>query len=369
MSRFLNKKHQDLSPYTPGEQMNGSGWIKLNTNESPFPPPRQVVEAAEEAARSLQLYCDPDATELRKELARYLTDRELARCLTDREQTAVSADRIIITNGSDEILHFAFMAFCGEESPALFADITYGFYQVFADLEKCPSQIIPLKEDLSIDGRDYVDRKGTVFLANPNANTGIAMEPARIEEILRSDPDRVVVVDEAYGDFGAESVIPLVEKYDNLLVTRTFSKGWSMAGARLGYGVGSPDLIDDLNRIKYATDPYSVNAMTQKAGIAALHAAEEIRVNCETITGTRKWLSAELAKLNFELTPSSANFLFARHRDRSGKELYEKLKEKKILVRYFDKPRIQDHIRITVGSRRQMEILLDKLEEILEEKR
>jgi len=351
MSRFLVKKHHKLVPYTPGEQIRQDGLIKLNTNESPFSPPEQVVRYASEAAGSLQLYCDPDAGELREKLAEHL---------------GLEADQVLVTNGSDEILHFAFMAFCDEERPAVFPDITYGFYQVFADLEGVDAQVIPLKGDLSVDPADYM-REGTVFLANPNANTGIALSPAQIEKIVAADPDRVVVVDEAYVDFGAGTVLPLIEKYDNLLVSRTFSKAWSMAGARLGFGMGSRELIEDLNRIKYSTDPYNVNSMTQAAGLGALESCEEIRSRCDAIVSNRSWLTEELGARGFEMTPSQANFVFARHTSMGGREIYERLKEENILVRHFDKPRIRDYIRITIGSRDQLDRLLEKLDEILKE--
>ena len=351
MSRFLSPKYAGLEPYTPGEQFREKGWIKLNTNESPFAPPRRVVEKASEAAGNLQLYCDPDAGDLRRMLAEHLGVRE---------------GQLLLTNGSDEILHFAFMAFCDENRPAVFPDITYGFYKVFGDLEGVPSVIVPLKEDLSVDPEDYCGEPGTLFLANPNANTGIALSPDEIDRILASDPDRVVVIDEAYIDFGAESALPLLDKYDNLLITRTFSKGWSMAGARLGFGIGSVDLIDDLNRIKYSTDPYNVNSMTQAAGIGALEAYEEIAAGCRLIADTRKWFTKELAERGFQMTPSAANFVFARHGTVDGKTLYEELKARKILVRHFDKERISDRIRITIGSRDDMEELLVEIDDILE---
>ena len=360
MSRFLSPKYAGLEPYTPGEQFREKGWIKLNTNESPFAPPRRVVERASEAAENLQLYCDPDAGDLRRLLADHLS---------------VHQNQLLLTNGSDEILHFAFMAFCDENKPAVFPDITYGFYKVFADLEGVPSVIVPLKEDLSVDPEDYCGASGrdpncgasgTLFLANPNANTGIALSLDDIGKILASDPDRVVVIDEAYIDFGAESALPLLDRYDNLLITRTFSKGWSMAGARLGFGIGSADLIDDLNRIKYSTDPYNVNSMTQAAGIGALEAYDEIAAGCRLIADTREWFTRELAERGFEMTPSSANFVFARHGTVDGKTLYEELKARKILVRHFDKERISDRIRITIGSRDDMEELLVEIDDILE---
>ena len=349
MSRFLCGKHEGLKPYTPGEQIRQTGWIKLNTNESPFAPPDKVSQKVCEAAGELQLYCDPDATGFRKKLS---------------EHISISPDRILVTNGSDEILHFAFMAYCDEDHPALFPDITYGFYKVFADLERVPCCIMDLGEDLRVDVEDYKAVSGTVFLANPNANTGIALSLSEIDDLLGSDPDRVVVIDEAYVEFGAESALDLVKKHDNLLVTRTFSKAWSMAGARLGYGVGSKDIIDDLNRIKYSTDPYNVNSMTQAAGIAVLEEADEISSRCRQIEETREWFCRELLRRGYEFTPSAANFVLARTDKMSGERIYNGLKEKKILVRHFGGTRIEDYVRITIGSREQMEKLLDALDDL-----
>ena len=352
MSRFFSDKYKDLESYTPGEQPRDRQLVKLNTNESPFAPPEKAVRRAAEAARSMHLYCDPDASALTCALA---------------EHYGVSPRQILVTNGSDEILHFAFMAYCDEASPAVFPDITYGFYRVFADLERLPRRIVPLKADLSIDVEACKGAGGTLFLANPNANTGIALERKTIEEILRANPDRVVVVDEAYVDFGAESAIELTKRYENLLVTQTFSKAWSMAGARLGVGIGSEALIADLNTVKYSTDPYNVNSMTQAAAMGALEDIEEIRANIRQVVENREWTAAELRKRGFALTDSKANFLFARHGKVPGKALYEGLKEKGILIRHFGAERIREYIRITVGSRDQMERLTEGIDEVLRE--
>ena len=232
MSRFFSEKYKNLVPYTPGEQPKTRQYIKLNTNESPFPPSKKAVEYAAEAARNLQLYPDPECRRLTEAVA---------------ERLGVSYDEVLLTNGSDEILNFAFMAFCDKDHPAAFADITYGFYSVFAEINGVPYTKIPLAEDFTIRVEDYYNLGKTIFIANPNAPTGIALTRDQIEEILRRNPDTVVVVDEAYVDFGAQSAISLIRKYDNLLVTQTFSKSRSMAGARLGFGVGCPALIRDLN--------------------------------------------------------------------------------------------------------------------------
>lgn len=352
MSRFFSKKYDKLTPYTPGEQPRERKYIKLNTNESPFSPSERVMARVAEAAQNLQLYSDPTCRALHEALAKVL---------------GVASDEVICTNGSDEILNFAFMAFCDDEHPAAFADITYGFYPVFAELNGVPYEEIPLREDFTVDVKDYVGIGKTVFIANPNAPTGIALSPLEIEKILVSNPNNIVVVDEAYVDFGAESCISLIRKYKNLLVTGTFSKSRSMAGARLGFGVACPELIADLNTIKYSTNPYNVNSMTMAAGIAMLEDEETTKKNCATIAENRAYTARELEKLGFRLTDSKTNFLFAMHPDMDGATVYTKLRERGILVRHFSAPRIAAYNRITVGSREQMETLIATLKQILEE--
>ena len=353
MSRFFSHKYDKLTPYTPGEQPRERKYIKLNTNESPFSPSEKVVARVAEAARNLQLYSDPTCRTLHEKLAEVL---------------GVSADEVLCTNGSDEILNFAFMAFCDEAHPAAFADITYGFYSVFADLNGVPYEAIPLREDFSVGVEDYLGIGKTIFIANPNAPTGIALSSCEIEKILVSNPDNVVVVDEAYVDFGGESCIPLIKKYKNLLVTGTFSKSRSMAGARLGFGVACQELIADLNTIKYSTNPYNVNSMTMAAGIAMLEDEETTKKNCATVMENRAYAEAEMKKLGFLMTDSKTNFLFAMHPEVDGGEVYTKLRERGILVRHFTVPRIAAYNRITVGSREEMEALITALQEILEEK-
>lgn len=352
MSRFFSERHESLEAYTPGEQPQDRSYIKLNTNESPFPVDHCAIRRAAQAAKKLNLYNDPECEILSQKLAEYY---------------GVSRRQVLATNGSDEGLNFAFMAFCDEKNPAIFPDITYGFYQVFAQVNHVPYRQIPLKEDFTVDIEDYKGNDSTIFLANPNANTGIALSPEQIEEILQANPDHVVVIDEAYVDFGAESVVPLVEQYENLLVTQTFSKAWSMAGARLGVCIGREELIADLNTIKYSTNPYNINTMTQAAGIGSLERTNSIRANCDQIRQNREWTAAELAKLGFVMTDSSANFLLAKHPDIPGGDLYEKLKERGILVRHFGSERISDYIRVTIGSMEQMQALVKGIRMILRE--
>ena len=335
MSCFFSEKYNALTPYTPGEQPKGQQYIKLNTNESPFPPSVAAQKLAAAEAARLELYSDPEC-------------RDLVAAVT--EILGVAGDEIIFTNGSDEILNFAFMAFCDEHRPAVFPDITYGFYPVFAELNRVPYTEIPLNPDFTINVGDYIGVGKTVFIANPNAPTGIALPLSDIESIVRSNPDNVVVIDEAYVDFGAESAVSLTRRYDNLLVTQTFSKSRSLAGARLGFGIGCPSLIRDLNTIKYSTNPYNVNRMTMAAGIGALTDRKYFADNCRAIEQTREWTSDELRALGFTVLDSKANFVFAAHGRISGKELYLKLKQNGILVRHFDSARLTDFNRITIGS-------------------
>ena len=351
MSRFLTEKLEALKPYTPGEQPKERKYIKLNTNESPYPPSKKAIELARAEAEKLMLYSDPECRTLRREMARTL---------------GVGEDQVILTNGSDEVLNFAFMAYCDEDHPAAFADITYGFYKVFASINRVPYREIPLKDDFTIDINDYIGTDGTVFIANPNAPTGIFLELSEIEKILEANRERVVVIDEAYIDFGGESAVKLIDKYDNLLVSGTFSKSRSMAGARLGFGVGSPSLIEDLTRIRYSTNPYNVNRMTEAAGVGALLDEEYFKSNCKKIIATREWTKAELTKLGFEYLNSKANFIFARHCRTNGKDLYLALKDRGILVRHFDAPRISNYVRITVGSEEEMQTLIYTIKNITE---
>ncbi|MBQ8549914.1 MAG: histidinol-phosphate transaminase [Clostridia bacterium] len=352
MSRFLTEKFALLTPYTPGEQPKDMKYIKLNTNESPFPPSDKAIAAAAEAAKTLELYSDPECRDLVSKAV---------------EVFGVERDEILFTNGSDEILNFAFMAFCDATHPALFPDITYGFYPVFAELGGIPYKTARLRDDFTIDPNDYKGHKGAIFIANPNAPTGIALSLAEIEQIILANPESVVIIDEAYVDFGAESALSLIHKYDNLLVTQTFSKSRSMAGARLGFGAGCKELIRDLNTIKYSTNPYNVNRMTMAAGIGVLCDEDYTKQNCQKIIENREYTKAKLKELGFTLTDSVSNFIFAKSDKISGEQLYLTLKERGILIRHFSSARLCEYNRITVGNREQMDALLDEIKRILEE--
>ena len=353
MSRFFSKRHSSLKAYTPGEQPKDAVYIKLNTNESPFPPSKAVRDAVERESGALQLYSDPECRDLNARAAEFY---------------GVSKNQILMTNGSDEILNFAFMAFGDENHPFAFPALTYGFYPVFACLNGIPYKEIPLKEDFSIDVSDYENIGMNIVIANPNAPTGLTLSLDEIERIVKTNRENVVIIDEAYIDFGGESALPLINKYDNLIITRTFSKSYSMAGARLGFAIANESLISDMNTIKYSTNPYNVNRMTMAAGYAALGDSDYYKKNCETIIENREEAKDALRRLGFFVTDSKANFLFAKHEKIDGEELYLKLRERGILVRHFSSPEIKDYNRITVGTKTQMNSLVSAIEEIIKER-
>lgn len=353
MSRFLNEKYQKLEAYTPGEQPRDMKYVKLNTNESPYPPSKGVLNAinAQEAA-NLRLYSDPECKHLKQAIA---------------ELYGVETENIYLSNGSDDILNFSFMAFAGNGVKAAFPEISYGFYKVYAELYGLDYMKIPLKDDFSVCAKDYYALNCFIVIANPNAPTGKTITKEEIIGILESNPDNVVLIDEAYVDFGGESVYPLIKEYKNLLVVQTFSKSRSMAGARLGFAFGDKELIDDLNKIKYSTNPYNLNRLTLVAGEAAIKENDYYMQNCKKIIETRAFTTAELKKIGFEVIDSKANFIFAKGKAVSGEELYKSLKSKGILVRHFSDEKIKDYVRITIGTREDMEIFLKTVKDILEE--
>ena len=351
MSEYLSNKYSSLTEYTPGEQPRDKKYIKLNTNESPYPPSEKVVKAiTEDEIRDLRLYSDPECSALKEALS---------------SRYAVKKENIFVSNGSDDILNFAFMAY-GEKG-AVFPDITYGFYSVFAELHGVRSYIGPLKADFSLDTEKISGQNKLTVIANPNAPTGMALTLKDIEKITASNEKGITLIDEAYVDFGAESCAGLISRYKNLLCVQTFSKSRSLAGGRLGFAIADGEIIKDLEKIKYSTNPYNVNRLTQKAGAAALEDGEYYRANCKKIIKTREFTKTALENLGFEVLPSAANFLFAKSPHISGGELYLKLKAKGVLVRHFDKERIREYNRITIGSPEEMEIFIEKVKEILGE--
>lgn len=345
---FLNARFKALVPYTPGEQPQISGLIKLNTNESPFPPAPGVEKAVAAASARLNLYPDPTEGKLKAKLA---------------EELDVQENELFLGNGSDEILAFLFQGFTPQG--ILFPDLTYGFYPVFSGLYHVPRRIIPLRWDFSIALEDYDAGRETVLIANPNAPTGLVVKLPEIRRFLTAHPDRLLIIDEAYIDFGGQSAVPLIKEFSNLLVVGTFSKSRQLAGARLGYAAGSSSLIADLNRLKFSFNPYNINGMTQAAALAAL-ADRRYFENCRnTVIETRATFTKALKRLGFEVLPSAANFVFAVYPGHSGKLLAEALRTKKIIVRRFDLPRIENYLRITIGTPEQMQLVINALTDIL----
>ena len=351
MSKFLKAHYCSLEAYTPGEQPRDKKYIKLNTNESPFPPSEGVIKAVnEQEVRDLRLYSDPTANALKTALA---------------DLHGVKPENIFLSNGSDDILNFSFMAFT--EKGAMFPEISYGFYSVFAELHGIDYVTVPLKSDFSIDPKYYKGDGKMVVIANPNAPTGLCLSVKEVEGILKANPQSVVVIDEAYVDFGGESCYPLIKTYKNLLVVQTFSKSRSMAGARLGFAIADEELIADLERIKYSTNPYNINRLTMVAGVAAVKDNDYYMNNCKKIIENRDYTTRELEHLGFYVIPSKANFIFAKSDKIGGEELYLKLKDNGILVRHFTKEAIKDLNRITIGSKAEMEAFIKATKQILEE--
>lgn len=352
MSRFLNARLAALEAYTPGEQPRDMKYIKLNTNESPYPPSEKAIKVLGDRAlaEKMRLYPDPECKNIRDKLSNLL---------------GVSPDELVMTNGSDEALSFAFMAFC--EKGVIFPEISYGFYKVFAELYGLKYREVPLKSDFTINFDDYIGSDETVVIANPNAPTGLSLSLSEIEKIVASNEKRLVVIDEAYVDFGGTSAVGLTEKYDNLLVVRTFSKSRSMAGARLGFAVGNADIIRDMNTVRFSTNPYNINSATLALGEAAIDDDAYYIENCKKIIETRAHVTQKLRSLGFEVLNSECNFIFAKHEKLDGGEYYRKLKSRGVLIRHFDKEKIKDYNRITIGTPEMMDVFLEKTREILAE--
>lgn len=354
MSRFLDPRYASLVPYTPGEQPRGRKFIKLNTNESPYPPSPKVVEAITKAeVEDLRLYSDPTAKILVQAIA---------------ENYGLNEDQVVTGNGSDEILAFAFQAFCGAKGVAM-PEISYGFYPVFAELYGIKAREIPLKEDFSIDVNEYLVPGENVVIANPNAPTGLVLSHEEIETILKAHPDDVVLIDEAYVDFGSESVACLLPKYENLLVVQTYSKSRALAGGRIGFALGNPGLIADLSAMKYSYNPYNLGRLPLLAGAASMRDKEYFTMCTGRIIATREKTAEELKALGCTMTDSKANFLFVKLPGVSGERAQAMLREKGILVRWFGKDMIRDYLRVTVGSEEEMAAFVQAVKEIIEEAR
>ncbi|MEP1471777.1 MAG: histidinol-phosphate transaminase [Halieaceae bacterium] len=351
MSRFWSDIARSLTPYVPGEQPRAQKQVKLNTNEFPFPPSPKVLSVmAETHGDALRLYPDPESVELREGIAEYY---------------GLSNEQVFVGNGSDEVLAHAFLGLLKQDQPILFPDITYSFYPVWCELYGVQYQQVPVTESFQVDAGDYGCDNGGIIIPNPNAPTGIAMGLDAIRDVLAANPDRVVIIDEAYVDFGAASAVSLIDEYDNLLVTQTLSKSRALAGLRVGVAMGQAPLIEGLSRVKNSFNSYPLGVLAQRMALAAFEDEGYFRETCGQVIETRERLSASLVELGFEVLPSSANFVFARHPSHSGRQVFERLREKDVIVRFFDKPRISEYLRITVGTEEQCDALLVALKEIL----
>ena len=357
MSKFWNDKIKEIEPYTPGEQPKDKKYIKLNTNENPYPPSAKVIEKINSMnLEDLKLYPDPDVMELAKVIAEYFSNK-----INDK----VTHKQVFIGNGSDEVLAFIFMTFFNVGDKVYYPDITYSFYPVYADLFNVKEVKIPLNDSFEIEIQKYFGLDGHIIIANPNAPTSIALKLDEIEEIVKNNPNQLVIVDEAYVDFGAESAVKLINKYDNVLVVQTFSKSRSMAGIRLGYALGSENIIEGLNRLKFSFNSYTIDRISIEAGIESFKDDEYFEKTNAKIIQTREKTVEKLKKLGFKVLNSSANFIFISHNKVFAGDLYKQLKENGVLVRYFAKDRINNYLRVTIGTDEEMGIFIKKLEETI----
>ncbi|WGD54727.1 histidinol-phosphate transaminase [Bradyrhizobium sp. CB1650] len=346
MSRFWSPVVHALSPYVPGEQPKQDGIVKLNTNENPYPPSPRVLAAIASTAERLRLYPDPRASRLREAIAaRY----------------DVEPEEVFVGNGSDEVLAHTFQALLKHDAPLLFPDITYSFYPVYCRLYAVAHEEVPLDAAMRIEIADYRRVSSAILLCNPNAPTGVALPRDAIAALLAEHPDRLVVVDEAYVDFGAESAVPLVARHDNLLVIQTFSKSRALAGLRVGFAIGQRPLIEALERVKDSFNSYPLDCLAIAGAVAAIEDDGWFRESRARIIASREALARDLGQLGFEVPPSLANFVFARHRSHSGADLAAALRQRGVLVRHFGKPRIEDFLRITVGTEEQCGRLIEVL--------
>ena len=344
-------KVRKVTPYVPGEQPKEKNIIKLNTNENPYPPSPKVHEAHKNMDTDrFALYPDPAASELVKALESYYNLR---------------SGQVFVGVGSDDVLSLAFLTFFNSNKPILFPDVTYSFYPVWADVYRIPYETPALDENFCLRIDDYKKENGGIVIANPNAPTSIGMSVSEIEEIIQANRDVVVIVDEAYVDFGGETVLPLIERYDNLLVVRTYSKSRSMAGMRIGFAMGNKSLIQAMTDVKESINSYTMTQESIRVGAASLADEEYFQDKCQKVMATREWTKGELEKRGFEVLPSQTNFVFARHTAVSGEQIFEQLRERKIFVRHFNGPRIKEYLRITIGTEEQMKVLMKTLDKIL----
>ncbi|MES2069477.1 MAG: histidinol-phosphate transaminase [Pseudomonadota bacterium] len=351
MSKFWSSAIRALEPYVPGEQPAVDGLIKLNTNENPYPPSPKVLTAIRQAVgEGLRLYPDPNASALKQAIA---------------DLYGLTPQHVFAGNGSDEVLAHAFLALLKHEQPILFPDISYSFYPVYCGLYGIQYRQPPLDAGFQVRVEDYLQANGGIVLPNPNAPTGSALGLADIRRLLEVNRDSVVVIDEAYIDFGGQTAVPLIAEFDNLLVVQTLSKSRSLAGMRVGFAIGHPALIAGLERVKGSFNSYPLDRLAIAGAVAAMQDAAYFETTRRQVMASRDWLAAQLARLGFQVLPSQANFLFARHAQQEARKLQERLRERKILVRHFDKPRIEQFLRISIGSEQQCKALVSALEELL----
>ncbi|MDO3670363.1 histidinol-phosphate transaminase [Acinetobacter baumannii] len=350
--RFWSPEVRELEPYVPGEQPKIQNLLKLNTNENPYPPSPKVVEAVQavlhEQADALRLYPDPDATALKQAIAK---------------QQNIDVSQVFVGNGSDEVLAHIFKAFFLQDEPILYPDITYSFYPVYSQFFGTKTKEIPLNENFEIDVRDYTQPNGGVIITNPNAPTSIALSLAEIEQVLQANPDRVVVIDEAYVDFGAESAVSLINRYENLVVCQTTSKSRSLAGLRVGFAIAQSHLIAALEAVKNSFNSYPIDRFAIAAAVASFEDQAYFEEQCQKVITSREKLVRDLTELGFNVLPSKANFIFATHSQHDARQLAQKLREQGIIVRYFNKPRINQFLRITVGTDEQNARLVQTLKQ------
>ena len=352
--RFWSPEVRDLEPYVPGEQPKIQNLLKLNTNENPYPPSPKVVDAVQAVlthqADALRLYPDPDATALKQAIAK---------------QQNVDVSQVFVGNGSDEVLAHIFKAFFIQQEPILYPDITYSFYPVYSQFFGVQTKQIPLNEKFEIDISDYEQENGGIIITNPNAPTSIALGLDKIEQVLKANPNRVIVIDEAYVDFGAESAVELISRYENLVVCQTTSKSRSLAGLRVGFAIGQAHLIAALEAVKNSFNSYPIDRFAIAAAVASFEDQDYFQEQCEKVIASREKLVANLTELGFKVLPSKANFIFATHSLHDAAQLAEKLREQGIIVRYFNKPRINQFLRITIGTDEQNQRLVDTLKMLI----
>lgn len=351
MSISWESNVRKVIPYTPGEQPKNTDVIKLNTNENPYPPSPRVKSILNEYdCGRMRLYPDPDSTVLVEAIA---------------DRYGLETSQVFVGVGSDDVLSVAFLTFFNSDKPIIFPDITYSFYDVWADVYKIPYKQIPLTDDFRIDPQDYKSENGGIIFPNPNAPTGCEESLEMIEDIVKANPDSIVIIDEAYIDFGAESALSLIDKYENLLVIQTFSKSRSMAGMRIGFAMGNKKLIKYMNDVKFSINSYTMTPLTQLCGAEAIRDEKYFQETVSKIVATRENSKTELAKLGFTFTDSKSNFIFASHASVPAEKILNELKKRGIYVRYWNKPRISNHLRISVGTDKEMEDLVSALKEII----